>query len=195
MIHNVETKKNSRFHFDGKKKLKYLCNDTRECTHTHFYYLVGTFSLWTVFFFCVFKNQTTKHGARAICSMPTVSFERIVSVRTMLDAIRCRCSGRIILSKYVRSIEQHGPHSVSIRYWMHIAQRTPTAVVFRSFCYMDVFVIASVCVCVWELDRMIGMRNINIPPFDRDSVVGFNVCQAVNARNHKNMLIFNFLFF
>lgn len=42
---------------------------------------------------------------------------------------------------------------------------------------------------------MIGTRNLNIPTFDRDSVVGFNVCQAVNARNHKNMLIFNFLFF
>lgn len=80
---------------------------------------LGCFSLWTVSFFSVyFKNETTKHGARAICSMPAVSFERIVSVRTMRDAIRCRCSGRI-LSKYVRSIEQHGTHSMNIRYWMH----------------------------------------------------------------------------
>lgn len=89
---------------------------TQENAHTQFDYLVGTFfTVNRFFFFVYFKNQTTKHGARAICSMPTVSFKRIVSVRTMRDAIRRRCSGRI-LSKYVRSIEQHGTHSMNIRY-------------------------------------------------------------------------------
>lgn len=142
-------------------------------------------SHWTLKYI---ESSTEKFTERmqTICSMPIANFKWIVCNETMHPK-----------KKTIRSDakEEYYQRTFSlIGYGTQWAQNTMYTDVFRRL----YFFCCGVFICM-RIGSNVGTWNKNIPHLTDLNVcvrvcgvVDFNVCQAANARNHKNMLIRTF---